>query len=89
MIKDCFALTWTVWRSCSGRRGSGIFRGTNRCSDCHYPTSSVGIRHYSASEPAAKTSELADRAEKSIWIRHKHEGKSCPLISMLKLPSVR
>lgn len=64
-----------IWHSYSSGRGSGIFRGTNRCSDRHYPTSPRGVRHYSPSESAAKTSELADRSEKSIWIRHKHEGK--------------
>lgn len=64
-----------IWHSYSSGRGSGIFRGTNRCSDRHYPTSPRGVRHYSPSESTAKTSKLADRSEKSIWIRHKHEGK--------------
>lgn len=84
MVGDRSPLKRNIWHSYSSGRGSGIFRGTNRCSDCHYPTSSAGVRHYSTSESTAKTSEFADRSEKSIWIRHKHEGKS-QLINMPKL----
>lgn len=83
-VSDRSPLKRNIWHSYSSGRGSGIFRGTNRCSDCHYPTSSAGVRHCSTSESTAKTSELADCSKKSIWIRHKHEGK-IQLINMPKL----
>lgn len=73
--------------SYSTGRWSRIPGGTDRCPYCHYTIASVGILYHFISEPATKATKLSNSAKKSIWLRHKYEGKKKICINFLKLLS--
>lgn len=62
--------------SYSIRRWSRIFGGTDRCPHSHYIVALIGLLYYPISKSTTKTAEFADSTEKSIWLRHKYEGKT-------------
>lgn len=62
--------------SYSTRRWTGISGGTYRCSHRYYIAALAGLLHYPIFKSSTKTAEFPDGVKKSIWFRHKYEGKT-------------
>lgn len=62
--------------SYSTRRWPRISGGTDRCSNCNYTAAPVSLLHYPIFKSTTKAAELPDGVKKSIWFRHKYEGKA-------------
>lgn len=61
--------------SYSTRRWPRISGGTDRCPHCHYIAALAGLLYYPIFKSATKTAEFPDGVKKSIWLRHKYEGR--------------
>lgn len=62
--------------SYSTRRWPRISGGTDRCPHCHHIAAPAGFLHYPIFKSTTKIAEFTDGVKKSIWFRHKYEGKA-------------